>query len=111
MAAVQTVFPAAGKEIQTILNSPPLPPKSILPGILINELDQIKQAFILTLDDYHVIHNMAIHDLFIEILKHPPQAMHLVLTSRIDPPLPLASLRARGEMTEIRVQDLRFSLE
>jgi len=48
-----------------------LPPQSILAGILINELDQIKQAFILILDDYHVIHNKAIHDLFIEILKHP----------------------------------------
>ena len=84
---------------------------STLAGILIKELDQITQALILTLDDYHVIHNKAIHDLLIEILKHPPHAMHLVLASRIDPPLPLASLRAKGEMTEIRGQDLRFSPE
>ncbi len=111
LAAVQTVSPTAGKEIQTILNAPQLPPLSILAGILINELDQIKQAFILTLDDYHVIKNKDIHDLLIEILKHPPHAMHLMLMGRIDPPLPLASLRARGEMTEIRLQDLRFTLE
>jgi len=111
LAAVQTVSPAAGKEIQTILNAPQLPPLSILAGILINELDRIKQAFILTLDDYHVIKNKGIHDLLIEILKHPPHAMHLMLMGRIDPPLPLASLRARGEMTEIRIQDLRFTLE
>ena len=110
LAAVQTVSPAAGKKIQAMLNAPELPPHSILNNILINELDQIEQAFIICLDDYHVIQNTAIHDLFIEILKHPPQAMHLVLASRMDPPLPLASLRARGEMTEIRVQDLRFSL-
>ena len=111
LAAVQKVSPAAGKEIQPILNAPQLPPLSVLAGILINELDQIEQPFILTLDDYHAIHNKAIHDLLIEILKHPPRAMHLVLAGRVDPPLPLASLRARGEMTEIRVQDLRFSLE
>jgi len=107
--AVRTVSPAAGKEIQTILNSPELPPLSILTSILINELDQIKQAFILTLDDYHVVQNKAIHELLEEILKRPPRAMHLVLASRIDPPLPLATLRAKGQMTEIRVKDLRFS--
>ena len=111
LAAVQTVFHADGKEIQSILKAPELPPLSILSKILINELDQIEQAFILCFDDYHVIQIQAIHDIIIEILKHPPQAMHLVLASRMDPPLPLASLRARGEMTEIRVQDLRFSSE
>jgi len=111
LAAVQTVFPTAGKEIQTILNAPQLPPLSILAGILINDQDQIKQAFILTLDDYHVIKNKAIHDLLMEIMKHPPHAMHLVLTTRIDPPLQLASMRAQGKMTEIRVQDLRFTME
>ena len=78
-------------------------------SILINELDQIKQSFILTLDDYHVIQNKAIHELLEEILKHPPRAMHLVLASRSDPPLPLATLRAKGQMTEVRVRDLRFS--
>jgi len=111
LVAVQTISPAAGKDIQSILNTSQLPPLSILSGILINELDQIKQAFILTLDDYQVINNKTIHNLLIEILKHPPHAMHLVLASRIDPPLALASLRAKGKMTEIRVQDLRFSLE
>ena len=111
LAAVRKISPEAGKEIRTILNGPELPPLSILTGILINELDQIKQTFIITLDDYHVIHNHEIHDILIAILKHPPQSMHLVLATRIDPPLPLSSLRARGEMTEIRVQDLRFSIQ
>lgn len=111
LAAVRTASPGAGKKIQSLLNGPELPPLSILGGILTNALHQIKQAFILTLDDYHVIKNRVIHDLLIEIFKHPPHSMHLVLASRIDPPLPLASMRAKGEMTEIRVQDLRFSLE
>ena len=109
LTAVRTISPAAGKEIQNILNSPELPPLSILANILINELDQIKETFILTIDDYHVVQNKAIHELIKEILKHPPHAMHLVLASRIDPPLPLATLRAKGRMTEIRVKDLRFS--
>jgi hypothetical protein len=59
---------------RAVLNAPQLPPLSTLAGILINDLDQIKQTFILTLDDYHVIQNNAIHDLLIEILKHPCHA-------------------------------------
>jgi len=109
LAAVQTLFPEVGQEIQTILKSQELPPLPVLTGRLINELDKIDQAFILTIDDYHVVQDKAIHELLEEILKHPPHAMHLVLASRIDPPLPLATLRAKGQMTEIRVRDLRFS--
>ena len=109
LAAVQTVFPEAGQEIQTILKAQELPPIPVLAGRLINELDKIDQAFIMTIDDYHVVQNKAIHELIKEILKHPPHAMHLVLASRIDPPLPMSTLRAKGQMTEIRVRDLRFS--
>ena len=111
VAAVQSLSPTALNEIQTILYGKELPPLPILAGILINELDQIKQAFVLTLDDYHVIHNKVIHDLIAELLKYPPNLMHLVILSRIDPPLPLVSLRAKSNMTEIRLQDLRFSIE
>ena len=109
LAAVQTVFPGAGQKIQTLLKSEELPPLSILAGQLINELDTIDEAFILILDDYHAVQSNVIHELIEEILKHPPHAMHLVLVSRNDPPLPLATLRAKGKMTEIRVRDLRFS--
>ncbi|MCU7817199.1 MAG: hypothetical protein KZQ81_18910, partial [Candidatus Thiodiazotropha sp. (ex Rostrolucina anterorostrata)] len=109
LAAIQTVFPEVGQDIQTLLKAQELPPLPVLAGRLINELDKIDQAFILTLDDYHVVQNKAVHELLEEILKHPPHAMHLVLASRIDPPLPLATLRAKGQMTEIRVRDLRFS--
>jgi len=112
LAAVQNIFPGAGRETQfTTLNATDLPPTSVLAHSFINELDQIDQEFILTMDDYHVIQDKAVHNLLAEILHHPPRAMHLVLVSRRDPPLPLVSLRAKRQMTEIRVQDLRFSQE
>ena len=112
LAAIQNIFPDAGRQTQSItLNAADLPPVSVLAHSFINELDQIDQEFILTLDDYHVIQHTAVHDLLAEILHHPPRAMHLVLVSRRDPPLPLVTLRAKGQMTEIRVQDLRFSQE
>ncbi len=109
LAAVQTVFPEAGQEIQTILKAPELPPMNVLTGLMVNTLDRIDTPFILAIDDYHLVHNNAIHKLFEEILKHPPHALHLVLMTRSDPPLPVAKLRAKGQMTEIRVMDLCFS--
>jgi LuxR family maltose regulon positive regulatory protein len=110
LAAVQTIFPDVGHETQAMLSGADLPPLSVLASSLVNELDRIEDDFILVLDDYHVIQEQAVHDLTIELLKHPPQPLHLVLASRRDPPLPLASLRARAQMTEIRVQDLRFTV-
>jgi LuxR family maltose regulon positive regulatory protein len=59
---------------------------------------------------YHVVHDMAIHDLMNELLRHPPRPLHLVLMTRRDPPLALATLRARDRMTELRQQDLRFTV-
>jgi LuxR family maltose regulon positive regulatory protein len=109
LAAVQTVFPEAGEEVRNILEARELPPLPVVSGCLINALDKIDQAFILVIDDYHLIQNQAIYELFEEVLKHPPHAMYLVLAGRIDPPLSLATLRARGKMSEIRVTDLRFS--
>lgn len=78
-------------------------------GRLVNELDKIKQTFVLVIDDYHLVRTAAIHELVENILMHPPHAMHLVLACRQDPSLPLSKLRATGQMTEIRVKDLRFS--
>ncbi len=111
LTAVQSIFPDTARKTQALLNSADLPPLSILARNLINELDQIDKAFILALDDYHFIGEKAVHDLLNELLNHPPASMHLVLTTRRDPPLPITTLRARGQMTEIRVQELRFSAE
>ncbi len=111
VAAVQSLFPDAVRETRAMLNAPELPPLRILAFSLINELDQIEKNFILVLDDYHLIHAKAVQDLLIELLKHPPGPMHLVMAARRDPSMPLTLQRARSRMTEIRVQDLRFSVE
>jgi len=111
LAAVQDIFPDAARETRYMLNAADLPTLQILARSLINELDQIDKNFILVLDDYHVIHDKAVQDLLIELLKYPPGPMHLVLAARRDPSMSLTTHRARSRMTEIRVQDLRFSVE
>jgi len=111
LAAVQTQFPGMCQNTEALLNSSELPPMSIITHHLINELDQIDNLFILVLDDYHVISNQNLHALITKLLQHPPGPMHLVLSTRVDPMLPLVRFRARGQMTEIRVSDLRFSQE
>ena len=78
---------------------------------LINQIANTQKNFSLVLDDYHLIQSQDIHDAITFLLEHSPPSMHLVLTTRADPPLPLARLRARGQMTEIRESDLRFSVE
>jgi LuxR family maltose regulon positive regulatory protein len=111
LAAVQTQFPAAGQKTEALLNSSKLPPLAVMTHSLINELDQIDRSFLLVLDDYHVISDKAVQGLIAELLQHPPGPLHLVLSSRVDPMLPLERFRARGQMTEIRARDLRFSRE
>ena len=110
LAALQKVFPTVGQELQSLLAAADLPPTSTLANLLSNELDQCPEEFILVLDDYHFIHNTDIHDLLSEVLRYPPAPLHLFITTRRDPPLPLSSLRAQGYMTEVRAKDLRFSV-
>jgi len=109
IAAIQTILPTAGQKTQALLEAPTLPPQSMLASSLINELDDIDAPFVLVLDDYHVIHRTAIHELVAELLRHPPPSLHLVITTRRAPPLSLRNLRARSQMSEIRIDDLSFS--
>ncbi len=109
--ALQSVLPAVVDNTLTALNGMTLPPPEVLARTLLNDLVLIQQDFILVLDDYHVILNQAIHDLVLELVSHPPQPLHLVISSRYDPPFPLSSLRARGYVTELRGGDLRFTPE
>jgi LuxR family maltose regulon positive regulatory protein len=108
VAALQTLFPEAGQETLARLNPNELPPARALAVTLINELNAIQQPFILVVDDYHLVHDLAVHDVLIELLKHPPTALHLVLITRIDPPLNLVTLAARNQVLILRAQDLRF---
>ena len=67
-------------------------------------------AFALVLDDYHVVTAHVIHRMLTFLVEHLPPQMHLIIVTRSDPPLPLARLRARGQLTEVRTVDLRFTL-
>ncbi|HSR34033.1 MAG TPA: AAA family ATPase, partial [Anaerolineae bacterium] len=109
LAAVETMFPNAVTETRSLLDAAGMPPPLVLSRGLINELDRVECPFILVLDDYHHIDDVSVHDLLNELLTHPPPPMHLVLISRTDPPLNLAQLRARRQVTEVRTNELRFT--
>jgi LuxR family maltose regulon positive regulatory protein len=78
---------------------------------LINQVAALPYAFVLVLDDYHLITSQVIHDAVTFLVDHLSENLHLVLATRADPPLPLARLRARGHLTELRQSDLRFTVE
>jgi LuxR family maltose regulon positive regulatory protein len=111
LTAIQTIAPGALQRTQVLLAGFSLPPIEVLAASLINELDEIEHDFILVLEDYHTVHAPAVHELVTALLWHPLPHLHLVLISRQDPPLPLSVLRARNEVAEVRVQDLRFTAE
>ena len=111
LAAVDNIFPNAVEETQSFLLAASQPSISAIANTLINELNQIEQPFILVLDDYHLIETQTIHDLLNALLLYPPENLHLVLGTRMDPLLPLATLRANNQMTEVRIPDLRFKQE
>jgi LuxR family maltose regulon positive regulatory protein len=79
--------------------------------ILINDISSYPDEFAFVLDDYQQIDSLAIHDGIVFLVDHLPPRMHLILTCRADPPLPLARLRARAQMTELRSDDLRFTYD
>lgn len=110
IAALQTISSDIGKDILNVLQSPQSSSIDALLVSLINEIDTKSDDFIMVLDDYHLVENPAIDEAVAFFLKHLPPIMHLVITTREDPQLPLATLRARQQMTEIRVSDLRFTL-
>jgi len=108
VAAVREICPGALRRTGAMLDGAELPPQSNLARRLVNELDEIDAPLALVLDDYHVIHQQAVHDLLDELLAQPPRAVRLVIASRRDPPLSLATLRTRGACVELRAEQLRF---
>src|SRR5207248_8272818 len=93
----------------SLLQSPQPPAIETVLTILLNELSAISKDVVLVLDDFHLIDARDIHDGMVFLLDHLPPRLHLVIASRADPALPLARLRARGELVEIRAADLRFT--
>jgi LuxR family transcriptional regulator, maltose regulon positive regulatory protein len=109
VAALQTNAPNIGEGVLAILQSPQLPPIESILTALLNEITTIQDRFVLVLDDYHLIDSTAVDHALAFLLEHLPPQMHLVIASREDPNLPLARLRARGQLTELRAADLRFT--
>jgi len=109
LAAIKQRFPKSDLRSETLLNADRLPAIAELARYLLNDFHQVPESFILVLDDYHHITEKSVHDLIAGLLKHPAQTMHLVLLARKDPPLPIATMRGRGLVTEIRASDLRFT--
>jgi len=110
-ASIEKVHPGVGKKARTLLeNSQPFLPQMPL-SMLINDLQALPQSIMLVLDDYQFIENPVIHDGIIFLLDHMPDNVHLVVATRSDPPFPLARLRARNQLSELRANDLRFSIE
>jgi len=109
IAALQTIASDIGEGLLGVLQSPQPPPTEAILTALLNEIATITDNFVLVLDDYHVIDSKPIDQVLTFLLEHLPPKMHLVITTREDPQLPLARLRARGQLTELRAADLRFT--
>lgn len=109
IAALQTIEPSIGANVVAALQAPQPPQTEAILTDLLNEIATIQNSFVLILDDYHVIDDPSVDKTLIFLLKHLPPQMHLVITTREDPSLPLARLRARSQLTELRVADLRFT--
>jgi LuxR family maltose regulon positive regulatory protein len=110
IAALDKAQPGLGTEAMALLQAAQAPPIETILILLINAITDLDRPVILVLDDYHLIETEPIHQTLIFLLDHLPPQLHLVITSRADPPLPLTRLRVRGQLTEVRDSDLRFNL-
>ena len=108
ITALQTAVPGIGADVLPLLQSAQPPIETVLAAVL-NELAAAPNDVDLVLDDYHLVDGPDLRDGMTFLLEHLPPHVHLVISSRADPLLPLARLRARGELVEVRAADLRFT--
>ena len=111
VAALQTIEANIGETVLGALQSSQPPVMESMLTTLINEIAAIPGCCVLVLDDYHLIEAQPIHDAVAFIIDNLPSAMHWVIASRKDPLLPLARLRGRRQLTELRADDLRFTAD
>jgi LuxR family maltose regulon positive regulatory protein len=109
VAALQTIASPIGEGVLGVLQSPQPPPIASILTALLNDITTILDHFVLVLDDYHVLDAQPVDQALTFLLDHLPPQMHLVIATREDPPLPLARLRVRDQLTEVRAVDLRFT--
>jgi LuxR family transcriptional regulator, maltose regulon positive regulatory protein len=109
VAALRTVAPDLGANALALLDASQPPPIHTVLTTLVMDLEVVASEIVLVLDDYHVIDTAEVHDGIAFLLDHLPPRLHVVMVTRADPALPLARLRARGELVEARAADLRFT--
>lgn len=111
IAAIDKIMPGFGERIEPAGAVQDIQPHDQLLSIVVNEITRAGQPFVLVLDDYHLIQQQPVHKIMLHLLAHLPPEVHLVIASRADPPLQLARLRARSQLTELRLVDLCFTLD
>ncbi len=111
IASLQSHLSTLGEEALALLHAPEAPPLSTILVALLNEIMHLDQEVILILDDFHLISDQTIHEGLHFALHRLPANLHLILLTRTDPELPLARLRARGQLLEIRSSELSFTQE
>jgi LuxR family maltose regulon positive regulatory protein len=111
LAALDRVRPGLAERVSPLLGPPAPASFDALATAVVNELADEDGDALLVLDDYHLIEAQPVHASVQFLLEHQPPGLHLVLATRADPPLPLARLRARGQLTELRAAELMFTKE
>jgi LuxR family maltose regulon positive regulatory protein len=111
ITACQAIQREIGESGLALLQAPQSLPDETIPTLLINDMARLEKNLLLILDDYHTIQNGSIHDGVSFLLDQPPEKLHLVISTRVDPPWPLARFRAHDRLVEIRALDLRFTTE
>ncbi len=111
IAALQQIQPDFGKNTELIIKSPQQVPAENIVTSLINEINESLEKSVFILDDYHLIESPVIHQLFSFFIEHMPANLHLIISGRHDPPIPLSKLRTRKQLYEIREADLRFTTD
>jgi LuxR family transcriptional regulator, maltose regulon positive regulatory protein len=108
ITALQAAVPGVGADVLPLLQSAQPPIETVIVSVL-NELSATPNDVVLVLDDYHLVDGPDLRVGMVFLLEHLPPHVHVVISSRADPLLPLARLRARGELVEVRAADLRFT--
>jgi LuxR family maltose regulon positive regulatory protein len=111
VAALQKAGEGVGQSVQNMLEAPQLPPAESLLTALINDIAAAAFPLLLVMDDYHTITELAVHEAVEFLLERLPPQVHVAIITRHDPPLALSRFRGRGQVTEVRQGDLRFTPE
>ena len=111
VAAVRTVYPDGCSSVGRMLQSLPLPSADYLSEVLISDLCDLPGNLLLALDDYQQVQNRDVQQVVESLILQAPSNVHVMIVTRLDPPLPLSRLRVQKQITEVRAADLRFSVD